>query len=275
MGGDFFSLDPSHRSLYGAGRHVVDVDRRRIVRALADSTAGGGFAIAPELGRGVVRNGTVFMLASGTTIRKLTAQGDASLYEPVTRRVFLLDDSVSVIDVKSASLVTKISVPGAHESGVADGQGMIFLNLAGRDSIAIIDARTLTTVGEYSVSPAKSPMGLAIDSKHHRLFAACDGQVVVLDATDGRVVARIPTPGQSDQNAFDPETDLLFEPGGKDGITIIHEDSPDRYSIVQKLVGPKVTSATVVVDPKSHVVYVPRFTAANQFIYVVLAPTRR
>jgi DNA-binding beta-propeller fold protein YncE len=260
--------------LYGAGPYVVDVDRKRVITTLADTTAWGGFVLAPELGRGLVRNGTVFALASGETIRRLVARGDASVYDPTTGRAFLLEDSVSVIDLKSASLITKISIGGAGESGVTDGRGRIYLNLIGKDSIAVIDAKTFQRVAEYSVGPSKSPMGLAIDSNNGRLFAACDGQVVVLDATNGRIVATIPSPGHSDQNAFDPGTGLLFEPGGKSGMTIIHEDSPDKYSVVQTLVDSRATSVRVVVDLLSHAVYMPHFTVDKRFTYLVLTAAR-
>jgi DNA-binding beta-propeller fold protein YncE len=271
--GDFFSIDPSNRRLYGAGPLVVDIDQRRVVSALADTTARGGFVLAPELGRGLVRTGIMFKLASGATITKLPAAGDASLYEPVTGRAFLLGDTVAVIDLRSASLTAKISVPGAGESGVADGRGRVYLNMIAKDSIAVLDAKTLEIVAEYSVSPWKSPMGLAIDTKHSRLFAACVGEVVVLDATDGRIVATIPSPGHSDQNAFDPGTGLLFEPGGASGLTIIHEDSPDKYSILQTLIDSRVTSVKVVVDPITHAAYVPR-KVDDQFSFVVLAGVR-
>jgi DNA-binding beta-propeller fold protein YncE len=253
---------------------VVDLATKRVTRNLADTAAGGGFVVAPNIGRGVVRNGTVFTLASGATVTKLAASGDASLYEPVTGRAFLLRDSVAVIDLRTASLTAKISVPGAGESGVADGHGRVYINLIGRDSIAVIDARSLTTVAEYSVAPSKAPMGLAIDAKHGRLFVACDNQLVVLDTSDGRIVAAIPLPGHSDENAFDPGTGLLFEPEGKAGITIIHEDSPDKYSVVQTLSDPRALSAKIVVDPNTHTAYMPYSTSGSQFGYLVLTPIR-
>jgi hypothetical protein len=275
VGGDFYVLDVPHRLLYGAGPLVVDIDQKRVVSSVGDSTAGGGFVLAPKLGRGVARNGTVFTIGSGAVVNRLGVRGDASLFEPATGRAFLLGDSVSVIDVGAALLTAKISIPGAGESGVADGRGRVYLNLMRKDSIVVVDAKTLRTVAEYSVAPSKAPMGLAIDAKHNRLFAACDGQVVVIDATNGKIVAAIPAAGHSDENAFDSGTGLLFEPGGKNGVTIIHEDSPDKYSIVQTLIDPRATSVKVVVDPIRHVAYMPYRTSANQFGYLVLTPTQR
>lgn len=273
--GDLYTLDVAHHRLYGAGRNVVDVVGKRVALTVADTTAGGGFVVAPELGRGVVRNGTVFDLSTGYVIRRLPAMGDASLYDPLTSRAFLLGDSVSVIDLKAASIVRKISVPGAGESGVSDARGRIYLNLNRANAIAVLDARSLRVIDTYSIAPAKAPMGLSIDVVHRRLFAACDSQVVVVNADNGHVVATVPVPGHTDESAFDPGTGLLFEPGGRGkGLTIIHQDSPDHYSVVQTLSDSLVRSLRIVVDPTTHVAYMPLTRVGQAFLYLILSPTR-
>jgi DNA-binding beta-propeller fold protein YncE len=274
-GGDFYTVDAVHHRLYGAGPQIVDIDAKRVVGSVGDTTAGGGFVIAPELGIGLVRNGTLFTLSSGAVLSRVHARGDASLYDPATHRAFLLSDTVSVIDMKTGGLVAHISVPGAGESGVADGGGRVYFNLALKDSIAVLNARTLKLVAKYSVSPAKTPTGLAIDVRHNRLFVACLQQVAVLDAVTGKMVTIITVPGGiSDQFAFDPGTGLLFEPGGQGVLTIIHEDGPDEYSIVQTLRGPLFNINKIVVDSVKHVAYVPHRTAENAFSYLVLEPVR-
>jgi hypothetical protein len=61
-GGDFFAIDTAERRLYGAGRVVLDIDRGVPIGVVGDSTAGGGFQLASDIGKGVVRNGTIFDL---------------------------------------------------------------------------------------------------------------------------------------------------------------------------------------------------------------------
>jgi hypothetical protein len=274
-GGDFYAIDAKHRRLYGAGPSVVDIDAKKVVVKVADTTAGGGFMLAPELGRGVVRNGTIFDLKTGAVIGHVEARGDASTYDPATQRAFLFGDSVAAVDVKAGTLVGQIAVDGAGESGVADGKGKLYLNLIGKDSIAVVDAKTLTRTGGFSVAPCKSPMGLAMDRAHRRLFAACDGALGVINADNGTVVTTVPTGGHSDENAFDPGTGLIFMPNGKDkGVTIVHEDSPDKYTVVQTLVDSAVTSNKVAVDEQTHRVYLPHRGADKSFWFVVLEPVR-
>jgi hypothetical protein len=271
--GDFYTLDTKSRLLLGAGAKIVDVDSKRVVAFIADTAARGGFVIAPEFGRGIVRNGILFDLKSGAVIEKLPSVGDASLYDPFTGRAFLLGATVYAIDMKTGTIVDSVSVPGAGEQGVSDGRGKVYLTLAAKDSIAVVDSRRLQILARYSVAPGKAPMAIAIDTRDHRLLVGCDGKVVVLNSDDGRVVASITTPGYSEQNAFDPETKLLFEPGGEgNGLVIIHEDSPDRYSVVQTVTDSVALGLRVMVDPQTHYAYVAHRAADRAFSYFVLEP---
>ncbi len=274
--GDFYAVDAQHGRLYGAGPKVVDVNTKQIALQIADTTAGDGFVIAPELGRGVVRNGIIFDLKTGAVVGHVNVRGDASTYDPVTQRAFLFGKRVAAVDVKAGRLVGTVAVDGAGESGVADGKGKLYLNLMGKDSIAIVDARTLSRAGGFSVAPCKAPMGLAMDRAHRRLFAACDGALGVIDADKGAVVAMVPTGGHSDENAFDSGTGLIFMPKGGE-MTIIHEDTPDHYTVVQHLVDPAVNSDKVVVDERTHRAYVPGYRTDRtmtrfDLFYIVLEP---
>jgi hypothetical protein len=118
-------------------------------------------------------------------------------------------------------------------------------------------------------------MGLAMDRLHRRLFAACDGQLAVIDADNGRLVAAIPTGGHSDENAFDAGTGLIFMPNedGK-GLVIVREDAPDRYTVVQTLRDSVLMSNRIVVDERTHQAFMPhRVTSgANGFDFLVIKP---
>jgi hypothetical protein len=271
-GGDFYALDPVHRQLYGAGSYVVDIDKKTVAHRLADTTAGGGFALAPELGRGAARNGTVFDLTSGATIAQLGASGDGYAYDPATKRAFFFTDSASVVDVAGGTLVGKMILDPDPESGVSDGQGTLYVNFSDKGTIGVVDARAMTVKTTYTVPDCKSPHALQMDRSTQRLFVTCvDKHILIVNAKTGAIVTNIAVPGFSDQSAFDPGTRLLFAPnGGQNGLTILHEDGPDKYTIVQTLVDPRVTSNKVAVDEKTHRVYLPHRSADGNFSFVVL-----
>jgi hypothetical protein len=79
--------------------------------------------------------------------------------------------------------------------------------------------------------------------------------MVVMDSTSGKVVATVPIGPGVDANSFDPATNLIFASCGGDGtVTIAHEDSPGKLTVVQKL-ETAPGSRTMTIDPKTHNIY--------------------
>lgn len=82
------------------------------------------------------------------------------------------------------------------------------------------------------------PRGLAVDSRHARLFAACDNmKMVVLNAISGELVASLPTGPGTDAIGFDQDRGLIYVAnGGADGsLTVIQQDVTDTYAVIQNL----------------------------------------
>lgn len=270
--GDFYGLDATNRRLYGAGYYIVNVDTKAVVDSFADSLAGGGFMFATTYGRGLTRNGLLFDLRTGHSLKQLPYAGDGSAYDASTGRAFLFGrDSATVVDMKTGTVVQRLVIPGTKESAVADGHGRVYASRESTNEIAVIDARTLRILASYSVLPGLHPTALAIDAQHERLFSACDSTLIVLDATNGRVVASLHMNGHSDQNAYDPETRLILMPNGKGGgLAVIHEDTPDHYTIAQNITDGRLTSVRVTVDTKTHRIFSPHRFTDGIFGYEVL-----
>jgi hypothetical protein len=59
-----------------------------------------------------------------------------------------------------------------------------------------------------------------------------------------------------DANGFDPGTGLAFSSNGQDAnLTVVHEDSPDKYTVVDN-VATQAGARTMTLDPSTHIVYV-------------------
>ena len=102
------------------------------------------------------------------------------------------------------------------------------------------------------------PQGMAIDRLGMRLFTACGNRkLVVLNAGTGEIVATLPTGPGVDAVGYDPERGLIFVAnGGGDGsITIIRQQVPDSYAVIQNL-PTRQRARTLAVDPKTGSVYV-------------------
>jgi len=251
---DFITIDPVNRRLYGLGNTIIDIDRDQVIDSIPGKAAG-GYALAPDQGMGLARNGTRFDLVTFKVTGHVDGEGDASIYEPTTRRVFMLDDTVTVVDLAKGAIVTKTTFGPKLESAVADGKGALFINREDSSVMTKVDAKSLKILARYPLSDCKASQGLAFDVQHQRLFVGCDKALVIVNAQNGAEVGRIPVSGHADEDAFDAGTQLAFNANRPDStLVIVHEDTPDKYTVVDTIkTGGGVRS--VAVDPKTHKVY--------------------
>ena len=267
---DYIIVDPVGRRLYGLGDKVIDVDRDTVIGSVEGG--GGGYAIAADQNRGIVRNGTVFDLKTLAVTGHVDAKGDGSRYDPVTKRAFIwVDKDAWVVDMTTGKLLMKSTIGDGLESGVADGKGKLFANIEDKGAIERVDTKTLKIEATYTVPKCGRAQGLSMDLPSRRLFMACDTEMVVVNADDGNILSRIRVPSRADENCYDPGTKLAFNPNRADStMTVVHEDSPSAFSVVQK-VATGGGARTCALDEKTHKVYV-FYTSAGRLMMAVLAP---
>ena len=96
---------------------------------------------------------------------------------------------------------------------------------------------------------------MAFDAEHHRLFLGCGNKLMVMmDSSTGKVVCTVPIGQGVDANAFDPGTQLAFASCGEGTVTIAHQDSPDKLTVVQTLKTER-GARTMTLDPKTHQIF--------------------
>jgi YVTN family beta-propeller protein len=267
-GWDYLRLDSASRHLYiSRGTHVlvIDADSGDAVGQIPDTAGVHGIALASELGRGFTSNGrdgtvTIFDLNTLKPIAKVSVgeNPDAILYDPVTKRVFTFNgrshDSTA-IDAVKGTVVGTIKLDGKPEFAVSDQSGEIFVNIEDKSELVAINPAKLEVKSEWPLAPCESPSGLAIDRKNRRLFAGCDNKVMaVVDADSGKVLSTLPIGRGVDAARFDPETGLAFASCGEGVLTVIREESPDKFSVLENV--PTQTGArTMALDEKTHNVF--------------------
>ena len=275
MRADYIIVDPIGRRLYGLGNTVINVDDDSVIGSIEGG--GGGYAIAADLNRGLVRNGVVFNLTTLAVTGHVDARGDGIRYEPFTHRAFTWRDKDAwVVDMRTGQLITKATIGDGLESGVADGRGRLFLNVEDSGFVQRVDAASLRTEATYRIAGCGRAQGLSMDTTTRRLFMACDTDLVVVNADNGDVVTRVRVPSRADENCFDPATRLAFNPNRVDSsMTVVHEDSPGAFSVVGK-VATGGGARSCAVDERSHKVYVFYYEGATretaQLVLAVLAP---
>ena len=268
-GWDYLTADAAARRLYiSRATHVIvlDLDSGKTVGDIPDTPGVHGIALAPELGRGFTSNGregtvTIFDLktlaASGKV--KVGENPDAILYDPATKRVFTFNgrskDSTA-IDAAKGTVLGTIKLDGKPEFAASDGQGGIFVNIEDKSELTAIDPNKLVVKSTWPLSPCESPSGLAMDRKNRRLFVGCENKMMaVVNADTGKVLATPPIGEGVDATTFDDETGLAFASCGEGVLTVVREESPDKFSVAEN-VPTQQGARTLALDSKTHDVYV-------------------
>lgn len=269
-GWDYLVVDAeSHRLFVTRSTRVVVLDTQtgKAVGEIADTSGVHGVALAPDLGRGFTSNGkantaTIFDLKTLKVLGTVETgkNPDAIVYEPTTKRVFTMNgrsNDATVIDAAAGKAVGQIALGGKPEFAVADGSGKLFANLEDKNEIVVLDPKNLNVTARWSLSPGEGPSGLAIDVKNRRLFSVCENKMmVIMDADSGKVLTTLPIGENVDGAAFDPASGNVFSSNGDGTLTIIHEDSPSTFSVVQ-IVATMKGARTIALDPISHKAFLP------------------
>jgi YVTN family beta-propeller protein len=281
-GWDYLAVDEGGRRLYvshGTQVEVLDVDSGAIVGKIENTPGVHGIAVAPELGRGFVSNGqsstvTIFDLKTLKTIAEVPTgkKPDAIIYDPATSRVFAFNgdsNSATAIQAADGKVVGTVDLGGGPEFAVADGSGYVYDNVEDASLVLKINARSLKVEQRWPTVPCASPSSIAMDRPNRRLFIGCRSKVMaVMNADTGQVITTLPIGDHVDATAFDPESRLIFNSNGEGTITVIHQDSPDKYSVVENVKTlPK--AKTMALDPKTHRLFLSTAEAGQFEVLVV------
>jgi DNA-binding beta-propeller fold protein YncE len=282
-GWDYLTFDAATRRLFiSRGTHVIVIngDSGQSVGDIPDTPGVHGIALAPDLGRGFVSNGregtmTIFDLSSLKVLSKVKVgdNPDAILYDPATKRVFTFNGrshDATAVDAAQGTVLGTIALGGKPEFSVSDGKGGVFVNIEDKSELVALDPAKLEVKARWPLAPCEEPSGLAFDVAHRRLFAGCSNKLMaVVDADSGKVITTLPIGAGVDANGFDPETGLAFASCGEGVLTVVQEESPAKFTVVETATTQR-GARTMTLDTKTHNVFVvtadfgPPPTAADQ-----------
>ena len=269
-GWDYLSYDTGSKRLFiarGSRVQVVDAERGVVTGEIADTPGVHGVALAPDLGKGYSSNGrdnsvSVFDLATLKTLAKISTPGgenpDFIAYDPASKQVLAFNGrshNASIIDASRDQLVTTIKLAGKPEAAVADGRGLVFVDIEDKNEITVIDTRKNAVLHHWPLPGCDEPAGLALNAQTRRLFVGCHNKtLLVVNADTGQTVASLPIGAGVDANAFDAQTGLLFSSQGDGTLSIIKETSADHF-VVQQTAATQRGARTLALNPDNHHVY--------------------
>jgi DNA-binding beta-propeller fold protein YncE len=266
---DYVVPDPPNHRLFIARQTrvmVVDENTGKLLGEVMNIDGAHGTAVVNATGRGFATSGAdgtvrVFDLKTFKVLDKLPAaeDADAIIYDVPSNRVFTFNGdahSSTVIDAKAAKVITNIPLGGKPEYGASAGDGKVYANLVDTGEVVEIDAKTATVTRRWPAAPCKQPVAMAIDTAHHRLFSGCrSGVIAVSDYQAGKLVATAPIGSGVDGAAFDPASGDAFASNADGTLTVIHQDTPDRYHVAQTIATPQ-GSRNIGLDPTNHRIFV-------------------
>ena len=242
-GWDYLTADAASRRLYFArsgptgNLQVYDLDTFAPIGEVLTGTAHGA-AIDPATHHGFATSNPVTMFDTQTlkVIKTINTGGrpDGFLNDPATHHVYILSHAtpnVTVLDAATGDIVKAFDAGGAVEQSVLDNHGHLFIDLEDKDAIAVVDTATYTVTGKYDISSVSGGCaGLAIDAAHDVLFASCSDKknMVILNATDGKIITVLPTGEGSDGATFNPNTMEAFSTQGEGTLTVIKSRVTNR-----------------------------------------------
>lgn len=267
-GWDYLALDTAGNRLFISRSNrvmVVNPATGQVIAEIPGFDRSHGIAFDYRSGHGFATSGgdssvVMFDLKTLQVLGRTTAapDADAILFDPATGRVFTFNGdskSSSVIDGATGKKVGTVDLGAGPEFGVSDGEGHVFVNLAEEGQIAEIDARAMKVTRTWPMGPCKGATGLAIDRAHHILFAGCHTRVMAIsDARAGKLITTLPIGAGVDATRFDPRTGNAFASTGDGNLTVIHEESPEKFSVVQTVETMR-GARTMEIDERSNRVY--------------------
>jgi len=280
-GWDYITVDDAARRIYVSHSiqvDVLDADSFALVGTIPNTPGVHGIAIASEAGRGYISAGKadaaiVFDLKTLKPLGeiKVGKKPDAIIYEPLTKRIYVMNgdsENITVLNAADGAVVGTIALGGGPEFAVSDGKGNLYVNLEEQNETLHIDVSTLKVKDRWPLVPCATPTSLSMDIENRRLFVGCRSkQLAVLNADTGKIVFSAPIGERVDAGAFDSKTRLVYLSTGDGKVFVFHQDSPDKYSVAQEIIT-KAGAKTMGYDPKTGNLIVP--TSENGAMQVLV-----
>jgi DNA-binding beta-propeller fold protein YncE len=264
---DYVYADVAGRRLYiprrgtPAAITVFDLDTLAPVGTIPNASARGA-AVDPKSGHGFGSSKPVVMWDTKTlaTLKTIDVQGnpDGIMFDPFNGHVYIFSHAApnaTVINAADGSVLGTIDLGGQPEQAVTDGKGHIYVDLEDKGQIAVVDAKTMAVTAHYDLGPkGGAPAGLAFDVKNGILFAACaepTGSMVILNASDGKILATLPIGAGADGAVFNPATMEAFTSPRDGTLSVVKENSPTSF-VVEQIVATKFGAKTLTLDSKTN-----------------------
>jgi len=249
---DHLAVDLAGRRLFVAALgsdtvEVIDLKKGQRVQRVAGFKEPQGLAYLPETNTVAVANGGdgVVTLLDGALLKpaKTIAFGedaDNLRYDAGRQRLYVGygDGALGAYDTAKRARLPDVALDAHPESFQLDAaSGRIFVNVASRQKVAVVDANRNAVVATWPVSAGAANFPMALDASHHRLFVLTrrPPHLVVFDTQTGKEVATLHADGDADDLFYDVAQQRLYGCFGAGSVIVYAQSDPDHYTELAKV----------------------------------------
>ena len=251
---------------HGNQVNIVDKTTGDSIGIIAHTDGVHGIAFNPKINKGYTSNGrlnniSVFDLTTHKVLEQIaTGQNpDAIMYDDFSKQIITCNgrsNDLTVINAETGKVVATIAVGGKPETAVTNGAGKVYVNIEDKNEIVIVNTKSHVVEKHWGLGKAQAPTGLAIDVATNRLFAGCEKTLVVMNASNGKIVTLLPIGDGCDGVAFDAASKTIFTSNGVGNMTVIKEQAANKFAVVGTVVT-KPRARTIAIDEATHLLYLP------------------
>jgi YVTN family beta-propeller protein len=294
---DYLTIDPEDHYLLsghlGPGiLYVIDMRTNKLVKAIPGLPGITGLEYVRGLKKVYTSNwgenkiGVVDLNTMQVIKRLATGEKpNGSTYAEPFGKVYVSDTNAkqeAIIDVQKDEIIKTLKFDSETGTPQYDPVSRkVYINLRSVNQIAAVDPATDIVVGRYPVAGCEHNHGMALDPDGRRAFLLCGGNrtFTVFDLEAHKSIAHFPLPPGADVVKFDPGLRRAYAACSSGSITVVQEDSPNRFRKLEDFpVQPSVHSLTV--DPVTHRIYAPEQSengkpVARIIVYEAIAGDRK
>lgn len=244
---DHFGADAKRHRLFVAALgndtlEILDTGVRKRERSLDGFGEPQGIVHVPDTKRVFVANGSanrvdILDAESLVLLGHVTGLEDADnvRYDAKARKVYVGygRGALRALDAATGASAGEIALPGHPESFQLEKSGSrIFVNVPTAGRVSVVDREKGAVVASWSV-PAVANFPMALDEANRRLFvgARAPSVLLVYDIDNGRVVARLPIGGDTDDLFYSAEHKRVYVVCGEGRVDVVRQSDPDHYAL--------------------------------------------
>jgi DNA-binding beta-propeller fold protein YncE len=251
-GFNHMSVDVEHMRLFAAAPtnktlESVDLRTGKPWRSLEGEKPAAA-RYAPEFNQLYVPRGQSLYIYDGTTLDvigriDLESNLDELQYNVRAKRLYVGcmtpgKTGIAVIAIPEGKPLGRIPLSAKLQGIAVEQKGSrIFANTPSVKQIAVMDGEKRKLLNTWLLEDVEGNSPIGLDEAHHRLFVGTrrPAQLVVLDTTTGKAIAKIDMNSDADDLFYDPANKRIYVSCGEGFIDVIEQRDADHYKLIARI----------------------------------------